>query len=279
MGSKILLVNDDGFMTLGLPLMFRVLQEVGEVIAVVPETPKSGGGHSLTLHKPIFLRELKIFDIEVHVVNGTPVDAFHAAVSILGFKPDIVFSGVNIGENTSSQNILYSGTVQAAVEAGLFGFPSVAVSADVKTDAEFEIPEYAFMVRNVVKYVAKYVLENGWFTCVDTLSINLPATHTPKGAVIPSRTQRLRFRQGFVRRMDPRGREYYWLVGEPVVEEGTDTHLLKEGYVTVSPLRADMSASAISCSERTSLNGLVSGIDKLVKRLGRYAGEGETQRF
>ncbi len=277
MAKRILLVNDDGFMTRGLPLMYKSLQEVGEVIAVVPEIPKSGGGHSLTLHKPIFLRELRIFDVEIHVVNGTPVDAFHAAISILGFKPDVVFSGVNIGENTSSQNILYSGTVQAAVEAGLFGFPSIAVSADVRTDSEFEIPSYAFMVRNIVKYAANYVLREGWFKCVDTLSINLPSTSTPRGAVIPGKTQRLRFRQGFERRVDPRGREYYWLVGEPIMEKDTDTYFLKEGYVTLTPLKADMSVLSVECNNDSALRKFALGLDSLVRRLGKYAEKGKAK--
>jgi 5'-nucleotidase len=195
MPYKILLVNDDGFMTRGLPLMYNSLKEVGDVLAIVPEIPKSGGGHSLTLHKPLFVRSINMYNFEVKVVNGTPVDAFHAALKIFNYEPDIVFSGVNIGENTSMQNILYSGTVQAAVEAGLFGYPSVAVSADVGSDEEFERPNYSFMVRLIVKSIAKYFLEKGWIEGIDTLSINLPRTPYPISAIIPEKTQRIRFRQ------------------------------------------------------------------------------------
>ncbi|RLG78682.1 MAG: 5'/3'-nucleotidase SurE [Thermoprotei archaeon] len=239
MTLKILLVNDDGFMTKGLPLMHKALSQFGEVLVVVPEVPKSGGGHSLTLHKPLFVRELGMYNIAIHVINGTPVDAFHAAVSILGFKPDIVFSGVNIGENTSMQNILYSGTVEAAVEAGLFGYPSIAVSSDVQTDEEFERPDYAYMVRKVIGLINEFFINYGWFDGVDTVSVNLPATSQPKGTVSPP-TQKIRFIQRFERRVDPRGREYFWLVGESRVEEGTDTYFLKQGYVVVTPLRADL---------------------------------------
>ena len=264
--SKILLVNDDGFMSRGLPLMYRALKQFGEVLVVVPEVPKSGGGHSLTLHKPIFVRELGLYDFEVHVINGTPVDAFHAAISILGFKPDIVFSGVNIGENTSVQNILYSGTVEAAVEAGLFGYPSVAVSADVRSDSEFEAPDYSFMVRRVVEAVAGYILDKGWFDGVDTVSINLPRTPRPVGAVMP-KTQRIRFIQSFERRIDPRGREYYWLVGERVVEDGTDTHYLTKGYVTVTPLKADLTHPDIAGCRKLpeKIHDFVKFLDDLVK--------------
>jgi len=249
MVKRILLVNDDGFMTKGLPLMYKSLRNFGEVLAVVPEIPKSGGGHSLTLHKPLFLRKLTIDNVEVHIVNGTPVDAFHSAIKILNFEPDIVFSGVNVGENTSIQNILYSGTVQAAMEAGLFGYPSIAVSADVGSDEEFENPKYSFIIRIVVESATEFVLKKGWFKGIDTVSINIPNAVPPKGALIPEKTQRIRFRQRFERRVDPRGREYFWLVGDRVVEEGSDTYYLTQGYVTLTPLTADMSCSRIRCHE------------------------------
>lgn len=268
MSSKILLVNDDGFMTKGLPLMYKALEQFGEVLVVVPEVPKSGGGHSLTLHKPIFVRELGLYDFKVHVINGTPVDAFHAAISILGFKPDVVFSGVNIGENTSAQNILYSGTVEAAIEAGLFGYPSIAFSADVRSDEEFEAPDYSFMVRRVVEAVAEYVLSRGWFEGVDTVSINLPRTPKPEGVVMP-KTQRIRFRQSFEKRIDPRGREYYWLVGERVVVEGTDTYYLTKGYVTVTPLKADLTHPDIAGCRKLpdKIRDFMSFLDSTVKEL------------
>lgn len=268
MVRRILLVNDDGFMTKGLPLMYRSLRNFGEVLIVVPEIPKSGGGHSLTLHKPLFIRRLTIEDMEVHIVNGTPVDAFHSAVKILNFHPDIVFSGVNIGENTSIQNILYSGTVQAAMEAGLFGYPSIAVSADVGSDEEFEDPKYSFIIRVIIESVTDFVLNRGWFRYVDTISINIPESKPPLGVVIPRKTQRIRFRQRFERRVDPRGREYYWLVGDRVVEEGSDTYYLSKGYVTLTPLTADMSCNKMYCSESfQDLESLRELIEKRLKRL------------
>ncbi len=268
MSKRILLVNDDGFMSKGLPLMYKSLLNFGEVIAVVPEIPKSGGGHSLTLHKPLFLRKLVIDNIEVHIVNGTPVDAFHSAIKILEFEPDIVFSGVNVGENTSIQNILYSGTVQAAMEAGLFGYPSIAVSADVGSDEEFENPQYSFIIRVIVETVTEFVLGKSWFSGVDTISINIPKSIPPNGVVIPEKTQRIRFRQRFERRVDPRGREYYWLVGDRVLEEESDTYYLMKGYVTLTPLTADMSCNKIHCPEGIQeLEYLRSLIESRLERL------------
>jgi len=242
---RILLVNDDGFVSKGLPLTFRALQEVGEVTAVVPEVPKSGGGHSLTLHKPIFVRELQIYGISIYVINGTPVDAVHVARSILKHNPDLVVSGVNIGENTSMQNILYSGTVEAAIEAGLFGYPSLSFSADVSSDAAFEDPKYAALVRRVVITASTYVLEHGWFEGIDCISINIPPSNSPKGAVM-AKAQRLRFIQSYEKRVDPRGREYYWLVGKRITEPGTDSYYLTEGYVVVTPLRSDLTHPGLS---------------------------------
>ena len=242
---EILLVNDDGFMSKGLPLTFRALQEIGEVTAIVPEVPKSGGGHSVTLHKPIFVRELQIYGITTYVINGTPVDAVHVAKSILGLDPDLVVSGVNIGENTSMQNILYSGTVEAAIEAGLFGYPSLAFSADVGSDTAFEDPKYAALVRKVVIAASAYVLKHGWFKGVDCISINIPSTHRTKGAVM-AKAQRLRFIQNYERRIDPRGREYYWLVGKRITESETDSYYLSQGYVVITPLRSDLTHPGLS---------------------------------
>ncbi|MEM2022037.1 MAG: 5'/3'-nucleotidase SurE [Zestosphaera sp.] len=245
---RLLLVNDDGFVTKALPLTYHSLTSFGEVVAVVPEMPKSGGAHSLTLHKPLFLRELLIHDIKVYVINGTPVDAVHVALQILDYKPTLVISGVNIGENTSAQNVLYSGTIGAALEAGLLGYPAVAFSADVESDEDFANPVYSFKVRRVIEAVMEFIGTSGWFTGVDALSINIPKSGF-KGAVMP-RTQKLRFKQRFESRVDPRGRRYYWLVGDRVVEEGTDSYYLNEGYIVVTPLRVDLTHPALSgCSE------------------------------
>jgi 5'-nucleotidase len=245
---KFLLVNDDGFVTKALPLTYHTLSSFGEVLAIVPEIPKSGGAHSLTLHKPLFLRELLIHDTKIYVINGTPVDAVHAALQILNYRPSLVVSGVNIGENTSSQNILYSGTVGAALEAGLLGIPSVAFSADVESDEELIEPRYSSKVRKIIEVVVSFITSKGWFSGVDTISINIPRSGF-KGVVMP-RTQRLRFHQRFESRVDPRGRRYYWLVGDKIVEEGTDSHYLSEGYVVVTPLRVDLTHPALSgCGE------------------------------
>lgn len=257
---KILLVNDDGFVTKALPLTYHTLSSFGEVLTVVPEVPKSGGAHSLTLHKPLFLRELLIHDIKVYVINGTPVDAVHAALQILNYKPSLVVSGVNIGENTSSQNILYSGTIGAALEAGLLGIPSIAFSADVENDEELIEPRYSFRVRKIIETIVGFIVSKGWFSGVDTLSVNIPKSSF-KGAVMP-KTQRLRFFQKFESRIDPRGRRYYWLVGDKVTEEGTDTYYLSEGYVVVTPLRVDLTHPTLSgCGELDPL------LNELVKRL------------
>lgn len=257
---KVLLVNDDGFVTKALPLTYHTLSSFGEVLAVVPEVPKSGGAHSLTLHKPLFLRELLIHDIKVYVINGTPVDAVHAALQILNYKPSLVVSGVNVGENTSSQNILYSGTIGAALEAGLLGIPSIAFSADVGGDDELIEPRYSFRVRKIIETVVSFIVSRGWFSGVDALSVNIPKSGF-KGVVMP-KTQRLRFLQRFESRTDPRGRKYYWLVGDKVTEEGTDTYYLSEGYVVVTPLRVDLTHPTLSgCGELDPL------LSELVKRL------------
>jgi len=267
--SKILLVNDDGFMTKALPLTYRALEGLGEVLVIVPEIPKSGGGHSLTLHKPIFVRELTVHDFVTYVINGTPVDAIHVARGIFGFEPDVVVSGVNIGENTSAQNILYSGTVEAAIEAGLFGYPALAFSADVSTDTEFEEPVFSYLVRRVVESSVSYVIRHGWFKSVDAISINIPKPGRPCGVVM-ARTQKVRFIQSYERRVDPRGREYFWLVGHRVVDSGTDSYYLSKGYIVVTPLRSDLTHPGLSgCPELPKgVNDFIEHLRTVLKSLG-----------
>ena len=264
---RFLLVNDDGFATRALPLTYHALTSFGEVLTVVPEVPKSGGAHSLTLHKPLFLRELLIHDIKIYVINGTPVDAVHAALQILDYKPSLVISGVNIGENTSAQNILYSGTIGAALEAGLLGIPSVAFSADVENEEELIEPQYATKVRKIIEATVGFIVSKGWFNGVDTVSVNIPKTGF-KGVVMP-RTQRLRFLQKFESRVDPRGRRYYWLVGNKVTEVGTDSYYLNEGYVVITPLKVDLTHSALSgCNELDPLlNELIKHLNNTLKLL------------
>lgn len=264
---KLLLVNDDGFATKALPLTYHALSSFGEVLVVVPEVPKSGGAHSLTLHKPLFLRELLIHDIKIYVINGTPVDAVHVALQILKYKPSLVVSGVNIGENTSSQNILYSGTIGAALEAGLLGIPSVAFSADVENDEELIEPQYSSRVRKIVEAVVGFIAGRGWFSGVDAVSVNIPKSGF-KGVVVP-RTQRLRFHQRFESRVDPRGRRYYWLVGSKITEKDTDSYYLGEGYVVLTPLRVDLTHPALSgCNELDPLlTNLVEHLNRTLKLL------------
>ncbi|MEO3993625.1 MAG: 5'/3'-nucleotidase SurE [Desulfurococcaceae archaeon TW002] len=264
---KLLLVNDDGFVTKALPLTYHTLSSFGEVLAVIPEVPKSGGAHSLTLHKPLFLRELLIHNIKIYVINGTPVDAVHAALQILNYKPSLVVSGVNIGENTSSQNMLYSGTIGAALEAGLLGIPSIAFSADVENDEELIEPRYSSKVRKIIEAIVGFIASKGWFSEVDTISVNIPKSGF-KGVVMP-RTQRLRFLQRFESRVDPRGRRYYWLVGSKVTEKDTDSYYLSEGYVVLTPLKIDLTHPALgSCGELDPLlNELVNYLNYTLKLL------------
>jgi len=265
---KILLVNDDGFLTKAFPLTYNALRPLGKVIPVVPEVPKSGGAHALTLHKPIFVKELKINDIKVYVINGTPVDAVHVARSILSVDPDLVVSGVNVGENTSVQNILYSGTIGAAIEAGLFGYPAIAFSADVDSDEAFTQQPYASIVSNIVYETSRFVLEHGWFEGVDALSINIPRTPKPLGAKL-AKPQRIRFKQRYVRRVDPRGRPYFWLVGDKVTEEGTDSYYLEKGFVVVTPLRSDPTHPELSGHNPlpSKLFNLVKYLDSIIKSM------------
>ncbi len=236
----ILVTNDDGITAPGIRALVEVAQELGDVFVVAPDSPQSGMGHAITIHDPIRLHEAKVFEgIEAYECSGTPVDCVKLAKNVLlkGRVPDLCVSGVNHGSNASI-NIIYSGTLSAAMEASLEGIPSIGFSLlDYSYDADFE------QAKPFIKRIMTYVLQNGMMEG-SLLNVNIPNLPTDdiKGIRV-CRQAEARWVEEFMENQDPRGQKIYWLTGKFENDdngEDTDVWALENGFISVVPSMHDL---------------------------------------
>lgn len=237
----ILIVNDDGITAPGIKALKEAAEAIGEVVVVAPDKPQSGKGHAVTLHKPLRLYPNSIFEpVKAYECSGTPVDCVKIAVNIvLKRKPDLCISGINHGSN-SSINILYSGTMSAAVEAALEGTPSIGFSLlDHQYDADFS--EAKIYVAKIIRQV----LENGLAENT-LLNVNIPKkSDKPVKGIKICRQAFAKWEEDFIVRKDARQNPYYWLTGKFVNNdkgEDTDEWALANNYVSVVPVQFDLTA-------------------------------------
>lgn len=238
----ILVTNDDGITAPGIRCLIRVMNEIGEVVVVAPDSPQSGMGHAVTLNSTLHCEPIHIDNgiQREYTCSGTPVDCVKIARhEVLKRTPDLCVSGINHGSN-SSINVIYSGTMSAAVEAGIEGIPAIGFSLlDYSWEADFE------EARDFVKKITLNVLKNGLPKGV-VLNVNIPKLKKDeiKGIRICRQAQ-ARWQEKFDRRISPQGRTYYWMTGKFINEdvgEDTDEWALANGYVSVVPIRFDMTA-------------------------------------
>ncbi|MEP1150887.1 MAG: 5'/3'-nucleotidase SurE [Balneola sp.] len=232
----ILVCNDDGIFSPGIKALAEVASEFGEVVVVAPDRQQSAVGHAITMSVPLRANELLVAKkYKGFAVNGTPADCVKLAHgNLMDRKPDLVLSGINHGSNAGI-NILYSGTVSAATEGTILGYPSIAVSCTA-------YPERADLkgAMEAARRVVKFVLQNGLPKGV-TLNVNAPEGEF-KG-IEWSRMADSRYVEEYEDRMDPFNRAYYWLTGEfELLDEGNDSdiHFLNEGKATVTPIQYDL---------------------------------------
>lgn len=238
----ILVTNDDSIVAPGIRALIEVMKEIGEVIVVAPDSPQSAMGHAITINNTITLDKINL-DKEIeheYSCSGTPVDCVKIAVhEILKRKPDLCVSGINHGSN-SSINVIYSGTMSAAVEAGIEGIAAIGFSLlDYSWDANFE------PFKKYVKKIALQVLEKGLPEGV-ILNVNFPKVKEEelKGIKI-CRQAKATWIEEFDKRTNPSGKEYYWLSGEFVNQdkgEDTDEWALHNGYISIVPVQFDLTA-------------------------------------
>lgn len=235
----ILITNDDGITAPGIRNLVEAVKDLGKIVVVAPDKPQSGMGHAITIGQPLRLSAVHAFEgIEAYQCTGTPVDCVKLAVDkVLHRKPDLCLSGINHGANHSI-NVIYSGTMSAAVEAAIESIPSVGFSLlDYSIEADFT------GARKYARIVVQKMLETNLDKhCV--LNVNIPAVAESliKGIKI-CRQAYAKYEEDFVERNDPNGRKYFWLTGEFVnFDKGKDTDVwaLKNNYVSVVPVQFDL---------------------------------------
>ncbi len=238
----ILVTNDDGITAPGIRALISVMKEIGEVVVVAPDSPQSATGHAITINNTLYINKIDIDpDVEAeYSCSGTPVDSVKFAVNeILKRKPDLCVSGINHGSN-SSINVIYSGTLSAAVEAGIEGIPAIGFSLlDYNWNADFE------PIKPYIKKITDEVLNNGLPEGV-ILNVNFPKLKEKdiKGIKV-CRQAKATWIEKFDKRTNPQGRDYYWLTGEFVnLDKGEDTDewALENGYISLVPVQFDLTA-------------------------------------
>jgi 5'-nucleotidase len=252
--SLILISNDDGIHSDGLRALAEALVPLGEVVAVAPDREQSASSHALTMHRPLRLKQAAPGFFSV---DGTPTDCILLAVNrvLAGRKPDLLISGINKGGNLGD-DILYSGTVSAAMEGARMGIPSFAVSLVARKDFKYQA------ACSFSRKLAARILESNDPSCL-LLNVNIPnlAHEQIKGVRITRQGKRL-YNGAVVEKTDPRGQKYYWIGGEePGHEElrDSDIEAVMEGWVSVTPLRLDLTdeGGMARLKERCLLEGLL----------------------
>lgn len=237
----ILVTNDDGITAKGIAALVEVAQEFGDVIVVAPDKPQSGMGHAITVNNPLRLKASNQFEgIEAHSCSGTPVDCVKMAIyHVLKRRPDFLVSGVNHGSNCSI-NVIYSGTMSAAVEGALEGVPSVGFSL-LSHDKDADFSGAKETARKVLQKMVTETMPKG--TCLNVNIPDVPADEI-KGLKV-CRQGQAHWEDEFDTRKDPHGGEYHWMVGEfKSFDKGEDTDMwaLANNFVSVVPTQYDLTA-------------------------------------
>ncbi|NJF24565.1 5'/3'-nucleotidase SurE [Thermococcus sp. Bubb.Bath] len=243
---RILLTNDDGIYSNGIRAAVKALSKPGEVYVVAPLFQRSASGRAMTLHRPIRAKRVDVPEARVaYGIDGTPTDCVIFAIARFG-KFDLAVSGINLGENLSTE-ITVSGTASAAIEAATHGIPSIAMSLEVEWKKTLgDGSGVDFGVSSIfLRRIAEAVLRKGLPEGVDMLNVNVPSDATPQTPIAITRLARKRYNPTVEERIDPKGNPYYWIVGRLVekFEPGTDAHALKvERKVSVTPINIDMTS-------------------------------------
>ena len=238
----ILVSNDDGIESRGIRTLVEIMQELGDVVVVAPDSPQSGMGHAITIGNTLRLTKTDIYpEIISYKCSGTPADCVKLAKHhvLKDNKPDLVVSGINHGSNTSI-SVLYSGTMSAAIEAAIEGMPAIGFSlCDYSTDANFE------HTREYVKKISAQVLKNGLPKGV-ALNVNFPPKRNePLKGIKICRQARAKWEEEFDERFDPNGQRYFWLAGNFVnfdKGEDNDEWAIANNFASVVPVQFDMTA-------------------------------------
>lgn len=242
---KILISNDDGYLAPGLNALAEALAPIAEIVVVAPDSNRSGSSNSLTLDRPLSVyRAANGF----YFVNGTPSDCVHIALTgVLPFRPDLIVSGINQGQNMGDDT-LYSGTVAAATEGFLFGIPAIA----------FSQVQHGWSHLDSAARVAREIVERGFdeLQLPYLLNVNIPnLPYEQIKPMLPTRLGKRHISEAVIKTQDPHGREIFWIGPAGKAKdagEGTDFHATAQGHVSITPLQIDL-------THNTQLNALKKG--------------------
>tara|TARA_B110000116_G_C16781417_1_gene558556 strand:+ start:98 stop:871 length:774 start_codon:yes stop_codon:yes gene_type:complete len=238
----ILVTNDDGINAPGIRALIGVMNQIGDVVVVAPDSPQSGMGHAITINSTLYCSEIKNLNRphKEYQCSGTPADCVKLAINeLLNRKPDLCVSGINHGSN-SSINVIYSGTMSAAIEAGIEGVPAIGFSLlDFKWNANFE------SLKTFVKSITLSALKNKIPSNV-VLNVNFPKLKKEEiNGIKICRQANASWVEKFDKRKSPLGRDYYWLTGEFINNDkglDTDEWALANGYISIVPTQFDFTA-------------------------------------
>jgi 5'-nucleotidase len=249
MRPRILLTNDDGVNSLGIWAAYKALAPIADVTVVAPAAQQSAVGRSISIFEPIRATEIMTNGVRAWSVAGKPTDAVIIGLYALRLAPTLVVSGINIGENLSYESIMTSGTMGAALEASNQGTKGIAFSLQVEDQGDkFDDPGHSAhsfdAAKTVVRDIVGRVIRHGFCEHADVINVNIPSR--PTGGYEVTRLARKLFRTGVEKRLDPRGRPYFWINGPLIedAEEGTDVHAVRKGNISVTPITLDCTSYA-----------------------------------
>lgn len=244
----VMVTNDDSVQSNGIIELARAAAKHADVIIVAPEQPQSAAALSMTFHKPLRVNKVRREKFECYAVSGSPGDCVMVGINkVLPRRPDLVVSGINIGDNNTFQDILASGTVAAALESAITGIPAIAFSMEVSGESlfalEYDQPNFG-NASIIAGEIIRDVLENGMPEGTEILNVNFPRTVQPSTPIKLTEVGRRKYTDKVIVRSDPRGRAYYWLFGERLTEfpERTDAEaVLVRKHVSITPIVLRMS--------------------------------------
>ena len=261
---RILLTNDDGIAAPGIDALHEAIGSLGEVVVIAPAGVQSAMSHGITFHRPLLVREVQVNPrMRGYAIDGTPADCVKIGLRTMwaerfgeGTRPDLVISGMNSGANVGI-NVIYSGTVAAAIEAAFLGVPAIAVSLHIGDPAKTAWPRAAQIARTTIDRIVAHPLDPH-----RVMSVNIPTIESAAAPMPAIRVVRMNTAAGIdrhERRVSPDGRPYYWPCGNGMefahTAQGSDVEALMEHQVTVTPLWYDLTDDASMSAWRERLDG------------------------
>ncbi len=244
----VMVTNDDSVQSNGIVALARAAAKYAEAIIVAPEQPQSATAMSMTFHKPLRVNRVRRNGFECYAVSGSPGDCVMIGVNkVLPRRPDLVVSGINIGDNNTYQDVLASGTVAAAIEAAIAGIPAIAFSMEVSGETLFALEYDQPNFRNagvIAGEIIGDVLRNGMPEGAEILNVNFPLNVQPTTPIMLTEVGRRKYTDRVIVRRDPRGRAYYWLFGERLSRFPANTDadaVVVKRHVSITPMVLTMS--------------------------------------